>query len=475
MKNNILALVLGALLPFLSGCSKRSISGDLVITNVGIIDIRNNQMLPNQTLAVTNGVITGITPFSDGDQIEAQTVHDGSGKYIIPGLWDMHTHYTTSRKHMGFLKLFVANGVLGVRDLWGDLEIRDSLVNAKAMAPKIYLSGAIIDGTFTLLQGSLQPETPEEAVRMVDSLHQKGADFVKVYDDLSPAVYHAIVNRCKELELPFAGHVPLAIRTEEASKIGQRSMEHLNGIWKSSTTAEERIDGLNKVFKEHFIQGDLPSAIQTFTHINNFYNTYYSEQEATELAGVLQQNGTFVTPTLIITDQHWTRIDQDYKDMKENKYVPQDLLTLWDPKLNFPEKMFPPETWESGKKLLKTSMKITKNLHDGGVDILAGSDCGVSYVIPGFSLHDELQLMVDAGLSESEALATATINAAKYFETLDKEGEVAQNKLANLVILDANPLEDIANTRKIAAVVRNGVYLDRSELDDLLDQAIVKK
>ncbi len=475
MRNKLIGIIFCITLLSTVSCDNNVLSGEVIITDVNVIDVAKGIVNSNQTVVIENGKITSITPFSNSDEFNSESIIDGKGKYVMPSLWDMHTHYTTSSEYKGFSNLFIANGVLGVRDLWGNLESRDSIAASKTMAPTIYLSGAIIDGSFTLLQGSLQPINTEEAINMVDSLHQKGADFIKVYDDLSVDIYNAIANRCNELELPFAGHVPMSIKTEVASEMGQKSMEHLNGIWKASTTLEKEIDSLEGDFKANFMSNNLPAAINTFITINGKFNSAFDEQETVQLAKVLSKNETYVTPTLIITDRHWSRKGGTYINQEQNKYVPEDLLQQWDPELNFPEKMFPPVAWETGKKLLNTSLQITKILHDNKVNILAGTDCGVSYVIPGFSIHDELKLLVKAGLSNADALKTATLNPAKYFNLSDSNGQAATGMKADLLLLDANPLDDITNTKKIFGVIRTGKYLNREYLDKLLDEAEVEK
>ena len=191
---------------------------------MNIIDVENQITNSNQTIAIQNGKIILIEPYSDSSVIKAETIIDGTNKYLMPSLWDMHTHYTTSNKHKGFLNLFIANGVLGVRDLWGNLETRDSLVASNTFMPRIFLSGHIMDGPFTLLQGTLQPKSVEEATHLVDSLNQKGADFIKVYDDLSKDIYEAISQKCNELNLPFSGHTPDIITAIDASELGQKSI-----------------------------------------------------------------------------------------------------------------------------------------------------------------------------------------------------------------------------------------------------------
>lgn len=475
MKDKIIRILFCIVILSIVSCNKTTISGDVIITDVNVIDIENGTLNSNQTVVIKNGIITSISRFSNSDKINSKSIINGKGKYVIPSLWDMHTHYTTSSKYNGFSNLFIANGVLGARDLWGDLDSRDSIARTNTLAPTIYLSGAIIDGSFTLLQGSLQPKNTEEAINIVDSLHQKGADFIKVYDDISLDIYKAIAKRCNELELPFVGHVPMAIKTEVASEMGQKSMEHLNGIWKSSTTLEKEIDSLEGEFKANFIANNLPAAINAFIIINGKLNSAFDEQKTLQLAKTLSKNETYVTPTLITIDKHWSRKGGTYKNQEQNKYVPDELLNQWDPELNFPEKMFPSVAWRTGKELLNTSMQITKILHDNGVSLLAGTDCGVSYVIPGFSIHDELKLFVKAGLSNADALKTATLNPAKYFGISDSTGQVALGMKGNLLLLEANPLVDISNTKKIFGVIRNGKYLDREYLNNLLNEAEIEK
>ncbi len=450
-------------------CTKSTQHVDLIIQDITVVDVKDIKVIDHQYIIIDDGIIVGIESSSDG--FEANELINGTGKFLIPGLWDMHAHYSNVKGYEYFNSLFIANGVLGVRDLWGNLAVRDSLESINYLMPRNYTSGAIIDGPFTLLQGTLQPNSPEDATQLVDSLYHAGADFVKVYDDLSPEIYNAIAKTCKELDFPFVGHVPMAVSAEEASELGQKSIEHLNGIWRSSTSKREEIDSLQKQFKANFLSNNLPEAVSNFTTINSFYNEYYDEYEATKLANTLHQNSTYVTPTLVIIDRQWKRKGGTFLEQEENQYIPESLLAQWDPELNFPEKMFPPITWEAGKQLLATSQTITGILNENKVKLLAGSDCGVSYVVPGFSLHEELQLLVKAGLSNGEALQTATLNPVEFFGLTDSLGTIAKNKYADLVILDKNPLEDISNTTSINAILQSGTFYNRSELDSLLSEA----
>lgn len=458
----------------LMGCNKKELVGDLIITNTNIIDVENLSTVKNKTLVIEDGLIKSITPFSETANYSAKMVVDGKDKFLIPGLWDMHVHYATSREHPYFRNLFMANGVLGVRDLWGNLDVRDSLVKSNALMPKTFLSGDIIDGPFTLLQGTIQPKSVEEAIRIVDSLHTRGADFIKVYDDLTAEIYNAIAKRCSELELPFVGHTPDKITALQASESGQKSIEHLNGIFESASSKQKEIDSIEVVFKNHFMQRDIPNAIAAFTTLGGLYSKHYDENELIKLSNALKENETYITPTLITHHHQWYRKDERISGNENLKYIPKEMVESWNPDKEFPTQLFGQETWEGGQELFKTAKKITNGLNKENVKLLAGTDCGNFYIVPGFSLHDELELMVNSGLTPGEALQTATLNPSYFFKITDSLGTVDEHKIADLVLLNGNPLDNISQTKNIEAVIKDGEFLSRERLNDLLKESVVK-
>ncbi|WP_053970222.1 amidohydrolase family protein [Mangrovimonas sp. ST2L15] len=458
------------LISILVSC-KNEITGDIIITNTNVIDIENLATIGNQTIAIENGSIKSITPFSKSDNYNSVIVVDGTDKFIIPSLWDMHVHYATSREHPNFRKLFIANGILGVRDLWGNLEVRDSLVASNSMMPRIFLSGEIMDGPFSLLQGSIKPKSADDAIRIVDSLHNEGADFIKVYDDLTKEIYITIANRCNELKFPFVGHTPNDMTALEASELGQKSIEHLNGIFESASSEQKKIDSLESAFKEFFLQRDIPNAIGAFTSIGKMYSSNYDENELIKLSNVLKENETYITPTLITHYHQWYRKDKSISSNESLKYIPKQMLESWNPQNEFPTQLFDEETWDSGKEKVTTAKKITERLNREDVKLLAGTDCGNFYIVPGFSLHDELELMVNSGMSTGQALKTATINPVTFFKMTDSLGTVAEKKIADLVLLNGNPLENIKETKNIYGVIKGGKYLDREKLDKLLKES----
>lgn len=454
-------------------CQQKTYHGDLIIVNASIVDVESIQIIEHQTLIITHGKIQSIVPFSSGHTYEAKEVIDGENIFVIPGLWDMHTHYVTAKPN--FLDLFISNGILGVRELWGNLHNRDSIVDANPLAPRIYLSGAIIDGPSSLLMGATITNDPNDAIRLVDSLYSAGADFIKVYDNISREVYKAIAQRCKELDFPFCGHTPNVISAEEASQLGQKSIEHLNGIFESASKEEDRIDSLEQLFNRAFELGDISNALMAFTNIMDAYTTGYDEHALDKLSETLRDNHTFITPTLILHQKNWFRNSHDYTTRQENKYIPKSMLEGWHPQNDFPSKIYSEATWQAGQNSFITAQKITKRLRDNNIKILAGTDCGISYVVPGFSLHEELDLLVKSGLSNGEALQTATLNPAVFLNTIDSLGTIAEGKIADLVILGSNPLDNIENTQSILGVVKNGIHLNRETLDDLLSSLEIDK
>lgn len=454
----------------LTNCQKERITGDLIISNVNIIDVENGTTNEHQTLAITDEKITSITPFSEDTELISESVIDGTGKFMIPGLWDMHVHGAASNED-NMSALFIPNGVLGVRDMHGDLKVRDYMVKSKTIAPKIFLSGAILYGDMPGF--NLNVKDPEEAVRLVDSLHTAGADFIKVYDFLSKDMLDAIAKRCQELNMPFAGHVSMEATPVYVSELGQRSIEHLSGIDEYISQNRKAIDSLEPLMMESYKAQNIPGFLQSMLVIGN-YMTQNDDEKLNELAEVFKKNNTYMVPTLSVIHSRGSLDSFDGNTLEHKEYMPKELLASWELSHQFPFNMFSPNDWEMQHKLVELADHIVKNLNDKGVPILAGTDCTISSVIPGFSLHGELDLLVQAGLTNAEALKTATINPARYFEIEDSYGIVSEQKVADLVLLDRNPLENIENTKSIHAVIQNGTYYNRSQLDAMLEKAVIK-
>jgi imidazolonepropionase-like amidohydrolase len=352
------------------------------------------------------------------------------------------------------LPLFVANGITGVRDMGGELDVvqrwRNEIEAGRLLGPRIYTSGPMLDGPKPRFPSSIAITTPEDARRAVADLKQRGADFIKLQSLIPRDAVFVIAEEAKKQEIPFEGHVPDAVRASEMSEAGMKSFEHLIGVFEGSSPAEDDF------LKEKKTEG-------------KFLATYDAGRSAS-LAAILAKNQTWQCPTLV-----WERggnlIDaSDFSKDARVKYVPPS----WKNKTwkRFTEEItqgYGADDLATRKKFIEKELEIVGILHKAGVPFLAGTDtpAGV-HIFPGYSLHEELQRFVAAGFTPLEALQTATINPPRFFGIEEQLGTVEKGKLADLVLLISNPLEDIANTQKIAAVIVNGQYYRRADLDKML-------
>jgi Amidohydrolase family len=411
----------------------------IAITHVTVIDMTGAPPRADQTVVIQGRriVSVGRDPAPDG-----ATPVDGRGRYLIPGLWDMHVHLTVPGGE-ALLSLFVANGVTGVRDM------DDSLSLARAwqrrigagtlVGPRMVLAGPYLEGGPVPIP-HLLVTTPESGRAAVDSLAALGVDFVKVHNRLSRAAYFAIADEVKRRGLTFAGHLPDSVSIVEASDAGQRSLEHLFGF--ASVCSPEERAALTPV---HPVQRFLGGCADTdplpgFRH--------------------LAANGTWVVPTLVVMRSLALLPDTIQPADSTNRYRSPALRQL-EKMMMSPPKDVPPGADVIGRRIFAKRVELLGILHRAGVPLMTGSDSPGTGVLAGFSLHDELALFVAGGISPMDALRAATYEPARYFEALDSLGTVEPGKLADLVLLDADPLADIHNTRRIAAVIWNGHLMDR--------------
>jgi imidazolonepropionase-like amidohydrolase len=432
----------------------------LVLTNLTVIDIRTGTFHPSRTIVIDHNQITAVNPSSTAKPPANATRIDCTGLFAIPGLWDMHVHLSFGDWFPGskeiVLPLFIANGVTGVRDMGSDLNVVQSWrndVNAgRLVGPRIFTSGPMLDGPKPRFPSSIAIATPADARRGVADLKRSGADFIKLQSLIPREVVFAIAKEAKKQNIPFEGHVPDSVRASEMSAAGMKSFEHLIGIFEGSSPAED-----------DFLKGNKTES--------RFLATFDSARAAS-LAVLLVQNHTWQCPTLV-----WERGGNllDVTDLAKDtraKYVPASWKsTTWKRFTDEITQGYGNDDLATRKKFLAKELEIVHLLHEKGVPFLAGTDTppGV-YIFPGFSLHEELQRFVAAGFTPLEALQTATLNPARFFNLENQLGAIEPGKLADIVLLRANPLNDISNTEKIAAVVSNGHYFSRQALDKLLAQ-----
>jgi imidazolonepropionase-like amidohydrolase len=447
----------------------------LAFIHVTVIDGTGAKPKTNQTVLITSDRITAVGQTGKVKLPDDAQVVDATGKFLIPGLWDMHVH-ATAIPH--FATLYLANGVTGVRDMFSPpaslFALRKRIQDGKALGPRIVAAGQIVDGQQPIWPGSIEAKTAEEGVRAVTTVKQAGSDFVKVYSKLSRDVYLAIVDEAKKQGIPFAGHVPRSVRASEASDAGQRSIEHLTqvledcspqgeSIRKEATDAAARLDKS----RPDYTQQLLALVRQRDQKILDTYDP----KLARALFAKFKKNQTWQCPTLLVLRNTALPNDTTITGDSRVKYLPPYAGNSWDPKNDFRFKTWTPDDFEMAKKTYRKNVELVGAMRKAGVEFLAGTDVMNPYCLPGFSLHDELALLVEAGLTPMEALQTATHNPARFFGKEKEMGTVQAGKRADLVLLDADPLLDIRHTTKIRAVVANGRLLDRAVLDKFLADA----
>lgn len=437
-------------------------SRPLVFLHVTVINPGAQSVLTDQAVVITGSRIGTVTA-AKGFQAPSQArIVDGSGQFLIPGLWDMHVHSVFGdwfpRGRDVILPLFVANGVTGVRDMGGELatllQWRTEISAGKLTGPRMVFSGPMLDGYLadgkkTRFPSSVVTMTPAQAIAAVDSLKSQHADFIKVQSEIPLDAYLAAAGEAHKQGLPFVGHVPSRVRLVEAVNAGQKSVEHLMGIFEGCSTEEDR-----------FIKGKGNNKVLMATQ---------DPRRCTELIKLLAERHVWQVPTMAWGRQGSFLDSLDWKHQPLDKYVPAYWRDVtWH---RFNEEMMPDllaDPLALRKELLAAQLKMMGAMHRAGVPFLAGTDTAPGiYVMPGFSLHDELANFVEAGFTTMEALRTATSNPAAFLKKKDM-GAVAAGNVADLVLLTANPLDDIRNTQKIAGVVANGNFFDRPALDQML-------
>jgi imidazolonepropionase-like amidohydrolase len=428
----------------------------LTITHATIIDTVTGKTQPNATVVITKDRITRVIT-SPRATFKSGQVIDAHGQYLIPGLWDMHTHvYFDSTAADGtdlVLPLFLANGITGIRDMGSALDpvlkAREEIAAHRMFGPRMIVSGPMLDGPTSHYKASIAITTPEDGRKAVDMLHSRGVDFIKVQSGVPREAYFAIAEEAKKLNVPFEGHVPDAIRASEAVAANQVTFEHLIGIFEASSPDETK-----------YLTGKKT--------VGMFLETYSPALEA-NIIDLLAKHQVWQCPTLFWERGQWLVDDIDYTKDPDLAYAANSWVTKqWPRAQKGIMKSLDTDPLPVREQFVTHELDIVRKLHTAGVPFLAGTDtpAGVD-VIPGISLHLELQRFVAAGFTPLEALQTATLNPAKFYNRLNDFGTVQQGRIADLVLLSANPLDDIANTRTITAVIHDGWYLSQKDLEDL--------
>jgi imidazolonepropionase-like amidohydrolase len=466
------------LISLLALWSVRGWSQPLVISHVTVIDATGRAAEPDMGVIIDGHRIIALGPWKTIHAPRNALTLKGEGKFLIPGLWDMHVHGASDSRAAWSHLLFVANGVVGVRDMSGPPDAhawRATQASSAEPSPTIYLGSPIVDGQNPLWPDSIVVADAAQGREVVDQQQQRGADFIKVYSKLSRDAYFAIADEANRIGIPFEGHVPETVTAAEASNAGQKSIEHLIQVALGTSSEEQasiaELQRLEALFRApDATLAQKIDAGRSIIQVNSRIVDTFEEATARSLFALFIKNGTWQTPTLTLLQ---AQIDEPLNpnDPRLN-YLSKQVRSKWDDGYY---KFYPPEPRaamiELSKAQYEESMKIVGLMYQWGVPILAGTDAMNPHCFPGFGIHDELALLVDAGMSPLAALQTATRNAAQFIGQSDRRGTIEVGKIADLLLLDKDPLADIHNTRAIQAVVLNGRLFRRPALDQLLARA----
>jgi imidazolonepropionase-like amidohydrolase len=449
-------------LPLLGSPITRQSSSEtsIVLRDVTVIDVAAGLALAGMTVVVEGDHIARVGRSDTIAPSPGERVVEAAGRFLIPGLWDMHVHTLFGDWFPGgreiALPLFIANGVTGIRDMGGELDVllrwRNEIARGDIVGPRLVVSGEMLDGPEPRFPSSIAVSSPENGRSAVRDLKRRGADFIKLQSLIPRESVLAIADEARTLGIPVAGHVPDAMRAAEASDAGQKSFEHLIGIFEGSSPLED----------EFLAGGKGPG---------RFLQSFDSHRAA-KLFALLAKNETWQCPTLVWERGGSLLEERDLGDDPLAKYAPASWKTgTWKKFRDQIVNEFNVDDLATRRRFVAKELELVGEMHRAAVPFLAGTDTAAGvYIFPGFSLHQELELFVAAGFTPAEALRTATSNPARFLGMGDRLGAVATGKLADLVLLDRNPLEDIRNTQRIFAVVTNGRFFAREDLDRLLLQ-----
>lgn len=459
------------LIVLLAACQSEPAPSGTAIMNVTVIDAING-VRDNQTVIFDGDAITSIQS-ADAELNAAETI-DGSGKYLIPGLWDFHVHLTYDERFIEAMpSLFLSWGITSVRDTGGLLRnvlpVVEKMRAEGALAPRVWYAGPLLDGNFVVYSGDGIPEigvqnaTPADARAMITSLKEQGVGFIKIYEMVSPQVFAEMVEVANELELPIDSHVPLSMRASAAGPLVD-SIEHLRNIEMdcasdSPTLHEERLERLKN--PEGLSGADLRGSLHRLQRLPAIAN--YDEARCDQTLEALGSTTQVPTLRLVSMSHAPPYLRDDWQDALSR--LPAEAGDAWR---EATADRSTDDSEDSDTTYSDWGLFLTERAHAAGVPIGAGTDTPIALAIPGYSLHSELEFLVRAGLSPLEAIESATVRPAEYFSLQDEMGSIDVGKKADMVLLDANPLDDINNTKKISAVVTKGRVLTSDDLDALV-------
>jgi imidazolonepropionase-like amidohydrolase len=412
-----------ALAAALAACTSSASAEMIVIRNVNVIPMTGEKVLPGQNVIIDGGRILSVGTMLAKLPAGTQVI-DGTGKYLAPGLAEMHGHIPPPNAPPEVIEdvlfEYVANGITTVRGMLGhpgQLELREKSKRGEIVAPNLYLAGPSFNGNSV--------NSPEEAAKKVRDQKREGWDLLKVHPGLTRAEYDAMARTAREEKIRFGGHVPSEVGLLHAIEMGQETFDHLDGY-------------------VEYLEGDKGPV---------------DEKNLAEVVKKSKAAGVWVVPTMALWEVLYGTLDlKTLRNYEELQYISQAAVDQWTKMYNDRLEQTPRE---AAQNVVDNRIRVLRALNDGGVKILMGTDAPQQFSIPGFSLHRELQWMVRAGMTPYQIMVSGTRNVGEYFRKQDSFGTVEKGKRADLILLEANPLDDIANVSKIAGVMVIGRWFPR--------------
>jgi len=466
-------------------CAGPPETASLIIDDVTVIDPLTERVLSNHAVAIADGLIVGIEPSSRRGSFVAPDSIDGSGRFLIPGLMDMHVHLRTQERAASTLDLLLANGITGFRDMsaacWNENRedgfclgafraLAEEVAGGERAAPRpLAMSSRIVHGVSRrseLPEGSpafLAPGTAEEGRQVAEFWNDRGVDLVKVYDTMTREAYFALLETANRIGLEVSGHLPVGVSVSEASAAGHRTIEHARDLPLACSSYEAAYRAVMARVMEGDADARRPSAEERIRSVLESFD----EDLCTRVLGTLVANGTYLVPTHGTREMDFRASDPSYRADERMKYLLEERRTDWEQDLDRTAQASP-ALIDLYRQFYELGVRLSGRAHAAGVRVMAGTDANDTMIFPGFGLHDELARLVEAGISEMDVLKSATSTPAEYVGRSRDIGTVSVGALADLVLLNRDPLAAINNTRSIEAVLLGGRVFDRSALDGML-------
>ncbi len=447
MKNylsHVFVASVGAIL--IAGPPARAVSR-IAVRNVHVVDVMAGALIEGRDVIIEDSKIAAVTPTGQVEHKDDTALIDGSGRFLMPGLFDSHVHYVSEET---FGPLMIAHGVTFVRDMGSPtghiLQLRDRLNRGEALGPEMIATGAIVDGDPPIWPFSEPVDTAEEARAAVRKLAQAGVDQIKVYAKLSPETHRAAVEEAIALGLKPVGHVPMSMRLEEALAAGQVGFEHLDGFGELIAEAAGEAIELPRSFRKSFTSWAL-----------------YPKADRAKLLSIyerLREAKIVICPTIVVF-RGLSRSTESGESEPWLEYVPAYLRSFWSgPSYALAA--------EGARKMVPVMQQVVAELHKTGVTLICGTDLANPYVFAGIAVHEEMAFFQEAGIPTADVLRSATITPATFFGVAKRLGTVEVGKTASLVLVSANPLTDVRNALRIEGVFLRGKHYDKPALAKLL-------